>query len=111
MLLLRLVVGVGLALQASALFRGAVSSADAAVDLAAGLGGILVLVGLWTPVIGLLVALVEFSAAYVWHSKDPWTYLLLGALGISLALLGPGAYSIDARLFGWKRIEIPDRKS
>ena len=28
------------------------------------------------------------------------------ALGVCLALLGPGAWSIDARLFGRKRVEI-----
>jgi hypothetical protein len=27
-------------------------------------------------------------------------------IGVALALLGPGAWSIDARLFGWKRLEI-----
>ena len=32
--------------------------------------------------------------------------ILLGTLGTALALLGPGAWSVDARLFGWKRVEI-----
>ena len=32
---------------------------------------------------------------------------LLGALGAALAMLGPGAWSVDARLFGRKRIQIP----
>jgi putative oxidoreductase len=68
--------------------------------------GILLLLGLWTPVAGTLVALLE-----VWHlfllEGDPWIHILLLTLGISLALLGPGAWSIDARLFGWRRIEIP----
>ena len=40
---------------------------------------------------------------------DPWIHILLLTLGISLALLGPGAWSVDARLFGWRRIEIPNR--
>jgi hypothetical protein len=31
---------------------------------------------------------------------------LLAGLGAALALLGPGAWSVDARLYGWKRIEI-----
>jgi uncharacterized membrane protein YphA (DoxX/SURF4 family) len=35
---------------------------------------------------------------------DPWTQVLLAAMAIALALLGPGAWSIDARLFGRKRL-------
>jgi len=35
---------------------------------------------------------------------DPWNCIFLGALGAALALVGPGAWSVDAYLFGWKRI-------
>jgi len=31
---------------------------------------------------------------------------MLATLAIALALIGPGAWSVDARLFGWKRIDI-----
>jgi len=72
--------------------------------------GILLLVGLWTPVAGTLLAILE-----LWHlvslTGDPWIHILLLTLGVSLALVGPGAWSVDARLFGWKRIDIPDRQS
>jgi len=70
--------------------------------------GILLLVGLWTPVAGALLTILE-----AWHlaslQGDPWIHILLMTLGVSLALLGPGAWSVDARLFGWKRIDIRDR--
>jgi len=42
---------------------------------------------------------------------DLWLHIRLGTLGVALVLLGPGAWSVDARLFGWKRIDIRDRKS
>jgi putative oxidoreductase len=31
----------------------------------------------------------------------------LAVIGLSLAMLGPGSWSIDARLFGRKRIDLP----
>jgi uncharacterized membrane protein YphA (DoxX/SURF4 family) len=37
--------------------------------------------------------------------------LFLGFLSTVLALLGPGALSMDARLFGWKRIRFPDQRN
>jgi uncharacterized membrane protein YphA (DoxX/SURF4 family) len=68
----------------------------------------LLLVGLWTPVAGVLMAVAELGLAFS-HSTDPAMHILLGALGASLAMLGPGAWSVDARLFGRKRIHIPQR--
>ena len=73
--------------------------------------GILLLVGLWTPVAGTLVAIVKLSVAfsrYFSNSGDPWLAVIQAVLGAVLAMVGPGAWSIDARLFGRKRIDIPD---
>jgi len=72
--------------------------------------GALLLAGLWTPVAGTLVAAIEMRKIFL-HSGDPWICILLGTLGAALAMLGPGAWSVDARLFGWKRIHLPTRKS
>lgn len=71
---------------------------------------ILLAAGLWTAIAGVLVAVMQLGNGYV-RPGDFWFHILLGTLGIALALLGPGAWSVDARLFGWKRIEIRDRKS
>jgi uncharacterized membrane protein YphA (DoxX/SURF4 family) len=45
------------------------------------------------------------------RSGDPASDILLCALAFAIALLGPGAWSVDARLFGWKRIEINTQKN
>jgi uncharacterized membrane protein YphA (DoxX/SURF4 family) len=68
----------------------------------------LLLVGLWTPVAGVLMAVAELGLTFS-HPVDPWRHILLGALGIALAMLGPGAWSVDAHRFGRKRIRIPQR--
>ena len=69
--------------------------------------GILLLVGLWTPVAGALVAIVEVWITFS-RPGDPWIPIMLAALGAALAMVGPGAWSLDARLFGRKHIDIPE---
>lgn len=69
--------------------------------------GILLLVGLCAPVAGALVAIVEVWIAFS-RPGDPWIPMMLAALGAALAMVGPGAWSVDARLFGRKHIDIPE---
>ena len=71
--------------------------------------GTLLLAGLWTPIAGTVLMVVSFWRAAT-QPGDPWALILLGTLGGALVLLGPGAWSIDARLFGWKRIDVRERK-
>jgi len=66
--------------------------------------GILLLVGLWTPIVGGLIAVIELWIALT-HVGDPWIPIVLATLGATAAMIGPGAWSIDARLFGRKHIE------
>lgn len=65
--------------------------------------GLFILAGLWTPLAGALVAAVEFWIVLAGGS-DVRISLMLGVFGGTLALIGPGAWSIDARLFGRKHI-------
>jgi len=74
--------------------------------------GILLLVGLWTPVAGTLAAIAKVSIAcsrLFSHSRDPWLPIALAVLGAISAMVGPGAWSVDARLFGRKHIDFPER--
>jgi uncharacterized membrane protein YphA (DoxX/SURF4 family) len=72
--------------------------------------GLLLLVGLWTPAAGLVVVVLEAWLLFV-RPQDPWSHILLATLCGALALLGPGAWSADARLYGWKRVDIRDRQT
>ena len=71
---------------------------------------ILLIIGLFSPIVGTLVALIE-TCRFVTIPEDRLVYLLVATFGAALAMLGPGLWSIDARLFGWKRIEPSPRKS
>ena len=67
--------------------------------------GILLLVGLWTPMAGVLVIVVELWSMLS-RTGDLRNCIVLATFGAALAVLGPGVRSIDARLFGRKRIDI-----
>ena len=84
------------------------ASPPAPLGLLAAGAALLLLVGLWTPVAGVLVAVAELGLALS-HPAEPWTFVHFGTLGAALAMLGPGGWSVDARLFGRKRIQIPER--
>ena len=109
LLLVRLVVGLALVAHAIVALRTGLQTGPAALQaVSAGLG-VFLLLGLWTPIAGALVALDALWIALT-QPGDQWFHLRMGALGLALALLGPGAWSIDARIFGWKRLEIHARK-
>ena len=71
--------------------------------------GMLLLAGFWTPFAGALAGVFEMWHAFS-QSGDVWAPILLGTLGVALALVGPGKWSVDARLYGWKRLDIGSGK-
>jgi uncharacterized membrane protein YphA (DoxX/SURF4 family) len=76
-------------------------------------GGCL-LIGFLTPILSLLAGLECLGIACSWFPfqlLSPFESKLalapIIAMSAAIALLGPGAFSLDARLFGWKEIVIP----
>jgi uncharacterized membrane protein YphA (DoxX/SURF4 family) len=64
---------------------------------------ILLWVGLCTPVAAIVAAMLQIGTAVL--GKEPGMEpAIYAALGIGVALLGPGSWSLDAWLFGRKRI-------
>ncbi len=72
---------------------------------------ILLSVGLFTPLAGMVAALANVWIAisrFSSDSGDPWVALAQAILSASLAMIGPGAWSIDARRFGRKHIDLSE---
>jgi hypothetical protein len=109
LLLMRLVVGAVVLWRAGpGLWSGAPLHIVASASFA--LAALLLIAGLWTPVAGAVVAVVAISE--ILKTGELLNGRLLAAtIGSALTMLGPGRLSIDARLFGWKRIEAPSRQS
>jgi hypothetical protein len=61
--------------------------------------------GLWTPIAAVLLAVLEILPMLCARSLIV-DHIVIALVGVGLALLGPGAWSLDALLFGRKRIEI-----
>jgi hypothetical protein len=102
---MRVVAGCVLLTQGLFILRSGLSIGPAALQVTRMASGVLLLAGLWTPIAGTLVTVLEVWKA-ISGDGDPSTSILLGTLAGALAVLGPGAWSVDARLFGWKRIDI-----
>ena len=105
LLLLRLVVGLILIHDGLGALMGVPQRESIALQVVAAIAGIFLLVGLWTPIAGAIVALSEIWIVLT-GTDHPRGTILLATLGVALAFLGPGAQSIDARLFGRKRLGI-----
>jgi putative oxidoreductase len=106
LLLLRLGTGIPLIYFAMGGLLGAESREPASLVLDAlrAIAGLLLIIGLWTPVVGAVVAVAQLWVLFSRPFPYPFLHFFLALLGAALAMLGPGAWSIDARVFGRKRL-------
>ena len=80
--------------------------------------GVVLLIGLLTRFVAVVAAVVGVSSIFAWFPGSNVGSLqihmiagLLSAITVSLICLGPGALSVDARLFGRREIIIPPSSS
>jgi uncharacterized membrane protein YphA (DoxX/SURF4 family) len=66
---------------------------------------LLTLAGLWTPFVAALLAMLQGGLAYV-DDAGVLMRWMPALVPLSLVMLGPGAWSIDALLYGRKRIDL-----
>ena len=107
LLLVRIAVGTALVVRCVRPHDGALP--HTILHVIAASAGVFLLFGAWTRLAGGIVVISELWIALS-LPHDPWIGVLLASLATALALLGPGAWSVDARRRGWKRIEIRPRQ-
>jgi putative oxidoreductase len=103
LLLQRLITAVAVGCSMFAYFHGVARHGSVALLLIDSGAALLLLVGLWTPFAGAVIACCELWVL-VSGGGEVWPPLVLATLGATLAMIGPGAWSIDALLFGRKQI-------
>jgi putative oxidoreductase len=110
LLLLRVTAGIALVVRSTLVLENTPTFGTGFFQLFIATAGLLLIAGLWTPVGAAVMVPLELWRIISRHG-DPASDVLLCVLALAIALLGPGAWSVDARLFGWKRIEIDTRKN
>jgi len=105
LLLLRLVVGSFLIHDGIVGLMGPPQRESIVLQVIAAMAAIFLLIGLWTPIAGTLVMLTEICVS-LGGTDHLRSVILLATIAIAIAILGPGAQSIDAVLFGRKRLDV-----
>ena len=74
-------------------------------EVTGAVAGVFLLAGLWTPVAGTVAFLMQVWVFNLTGVHEPLIAAISGTLCATIAMIGPGAWSIDARIFGRKHIE------
>jgi hypothetical protein len=77
-------------------------SSSPLVIWAVGIMGLLLAVGFATPICASICCVAEAYVLVETYGMHPMCVSASALVALALALLGPGAYSVDARLFGRK---------
>jgi uncharacterized membrane protein YphA (DoxX/SURF4 family) len=114
---LRVAIGTALVVQGAAYFLvwRELALVTLGVALLAFASGVLLLIGYLTPFAGALTGLISLGSAFSWFPPPNLnlfevksTAALATVIAAALVCLGPGAFSLDGRLYGRREIVIPD---
>src|SRR5271169_684335 len=94
LLIQRLVLGIALLYHGIALLHGIPAVELAVPELIGSVLALFILAGLWTPAVGALVAVLQVWIALAGVGDESMA-IILAALGGTLAMIGPGAWSVD----------------
>ena len=103
--LLRIVAGIFSIYDGITRLTGGPQHESLVLQMIAAIAGILLLAGFGTPIAGALLAVTDVWIAFS-GTDHLRSSVLLATMGAAIAVLGPGALSIDALLFGRKRLDI-----
>lgn len=106
LLLLRISLAVILVFHSSAYWQGLPAFW---VTLIGGSVGMLLAVGLFTPFTAIAGAVIGVAALFLGKSIDPMAGGFLLIVMAALGLLGAGAYSLDALMYGRREVVVPTR--
>jgi uncharacterized membrane protein YphA (DoxX/SURF4 family) len=110
LLALRAAVGASAVVHGVTRFDAEPTVAGVAAGLTLVAGGLCLLAGFLTPVAAVAVSVSAAGLAFSWLPLPPSSTVVASPLAavaaLALALLGPGAYSLDSRLFGRREIVL-----